>query len=542
MINLEKLERLLSIHEKLTIIIISVLGLVLRLYGINFGLPYIYDPDEPTFVIAAVKILASRDPNPHWFGHPASTEIYILVALYTIIFLIGKSLGIFVNAEAFKSLYFHDPTVFYLSGRLLSAVVGTAIIFLTYLIGRKIFNKNIGLMAAILMAIIPLHVHFSKLVRADLIMTFLILCGLWYCLKILENNSYINYIGVGFLTGLAIVTKYPSVVFTLTIILTYILSKGWQSKGGKFYLPVSLLACVTGAFLGSPFLFLDFQQVIANVTFESRATHLSATGGGFIYNLIWYLQFAVIKNFTFSGLLLAVFGFVICLASKQKHKWLLLSFPLFFLLFISSLNLIWERWIIPIVPFTCLIVAYAIYTIANWVERRLNPRLALWTILLLMVINCVPLSTLSIVQGREMSGVDTRTLAGRWMMSNIKSGSFVLMEAYTPQLPKRSFKFFEVNGGAIVEINPDSQKHEIFQPRLSSKIGEIKEVEDIRKKNIEYIVMSNMCDRFLLARDKYIDVVATCKKIMTSASLIYEIEKTPKVNQGPKIRIYKVQG
>lgn len=540
--NLEKVERLISIHWKLTLIIISVIGLLIRLYGINFGLPYIYDPDEPTFVIAAVKILANRDPNPHWFGHPGSTGIYMLVALYSIIFLIGKSLGIFASAEAFKSLYFQDPTVFYLSGRLLSAVIGTAIIFLTYLIGIKIFNKTIGLMAAVLMAIIPLHVQFSKLVRADLIMTLLILLALWYCLKILENNSYINYILVGFLMGLAIVTKYPSVVFILTIILTYILGKGWQSKGSKFYPIFSILACITGAFLGSPFVFLDLQQVIADVTLESRTTHLSATGGGLIYNLIWYSQVAILKNFTFFGLLLVVIGFVICLASKQKDKWLLISFPLFFLLFISSLHLVWERWIIPIVPFICLIVAYAIYKIANWVENRLNPRLALWTILLLIVITCVPLLNISIVQGREMSGVDTRTLAGRWMMSNIKSGSFVLMEAYTPQLPNRLFKFFEVNRGAIVEINPDSKKHETFLPRLSSRIGEIKKFEDIRKKNIEYIVMSNMCDRYFLERDEYIDVVATCKKIMTSASLIYEIEKTPKVNQGPKIRVYQVKG
>lgn len=539
--KLENLERLISNHEIFTLIVVSSIGLLIRLYGINFGLPYLYDYDEPSFVVAAVKILADRDLNPHWFGHPGTTHIYLLAAIYAMIFFVGKSLGIFASAAAFRDLYFNDPTVFYLSARLLSAVTGTAIIFLTYLIGKKIFNKTIGLLAAVLVAIVPLYIEFSKIVRADLIMTVLILLALWYCLKILENNTAINYVLAGFLTGLAIVTKYPAVVFALTIILGYILSKGWQSKNGKFHLINSSLGCITGAFIGSPFVFLDYQQVIKDVIFESRATHLSATGGGLFSNLVWYLQ-VIIDNFTWLGLLLAVAGFVLCLTSRQKDKWLLISFPIVFLVFISSLNLRWERWLLPVVPFIGLIVAYAIYKIANWIENRLNSRLSVWTILLSMVIICAPLANTSIVQGREMSGVDTRTTAGQWMKNNIKPGSLVLTEAYTPQLPKNLFKFFEVKAGNIVEINADNVKSKIYRPHIVGRIGEIKQIEDISKKNIDYIVMSHMCDRYFLEKEQYPDVVATCTKVMSSAKLIYEIENTPKVNQGPKIRVYKVSG
>jgi hypothetical protein len=112
----------------------AILGgaIVLRLYGINYGLPYLYDPDEPLFVSRAMEILAHRDLNPHWFGVPGTTTIYMLSALYATIFGVGYGIGIFTGPEDFKTLYFQNPTVFYLSGRVMIAAFGVAAVLLTY--------------------------------------------------------------------------------------------------------------------------------------------------------------------------------------------------------------------------------------------------------------------------------------------------------------------------------------------------------------------------------------------------------------------------
>ena len=55
-----------------------LVGFVLRLRGITWGLPYLYDPDEHFFVDPAVRIVTTGDLNPHWFGHPGSTVIDLL--------------------------------------------------------------------------------------------------------------------------------------------------------------------------------------------------------------------------------------------------------------------------------------------------------------------------------------------------------------------------------------------------------------------------------------------------------------------------------
>jgi len=89
------------------------------------GLPFLYDPDESVFVVRAGSILANRDLNPHFFGHPGTPTIYLLSALYAVIYLIGSIFGEFHGAESFRFVYYQDPTLFYLSGRILLPFSGS---------------------------------------------------------------------------------------------------------------------------------------------------------------------------------------------------------------------------------------------------------------------------------------------------------------------------------------------------------------------------------------------------------------------------------
>ena len=50
----------------LALLLILALATGLRLYGLDFGLPYLYQPDEPNKVEAAQNILKSGDLNPHY--------------------------------------------------------------------------------------------------------------------------------------------------------------------------------------------------------------------------------------------------------------------------------------------------------------------------------------------------------------------------------------------------------------------------------------------------------------------------------------------
>ncbi|RYE51272.1 MAG: hypothetical protein EOP18_12365, partial [Rhizobiaceae bacterium] len=65
---------------------ILAIALAFRLYSVAFGLPALNDPDELTFELGAIKMLSGPTLNPGWFGHPATTTMYVLAVLTIAIF------------------------------------------------------------------------------------------------------------------------------------------------------------------------------------------------------------------------------------------------------------------------------------------------------------------------------------------------------------------------------------------------------------------------------------------------------------------------
>jgi hypothetical protein len=404
----------------------------------------------------------------------------------------------------------------------------------------------VGLVAATVVALSPTHILYSKLIRDDVQMTFFLLVAFWFCLNILEERRWRDYLAAGFAVGLAVATKYPAVVFVAPILLAHLDSICWRVRdlARHWNLLVSGAACLVGTFLGSPFLFLDFRTALSDIAHEARPTHLGATGEGLFGNLIWYLRGPLPGALSLFGLILAGIGIVLLLGSGRREGRLLASFPLLFLIFISSLSLRWERWIVPVIPFLCIPLARAISETETWLMQRLNARLASRVGLGLLVVVAGLLLRADVAQGMALSGPDTRTLAGDWMLESIPPGSRVLMEADTPQLPRDAFVFFEVYpDGALARVSLDEIDHWFYHPHGS--IGQLQEEDALTDRGIDYVVISNHYDLSVEEGGTYSRRVRTYDTIAQGARLIYEIEGVRTVDAhhrgGPRIRIYEVE-
>ena len=73
-------------------ITIGIIALCLRLWAIDFGLPYLYHPDEVNKITIAQNIFKTGDLNPHYFSKP-TLFIYLNAAAYVPYYLTGKTLG-----------------------------------------------------------------------------------------------------------------------------------------------------------------------------------------------------------------------------------------------------------------------------------------------------------------------------------------------------------------------------------------------------------------------------------------------------------------
>ena len=79
------------------------LAFALRLWSVNFGLPYIYHADEPIVVHHALAY-GTGDFNPHFFRIPPLVS-YLLFICYGIYFLMGSALGFFQSIQDFEQLF-----------------------------------------------------------------------------------------------------------------------------------------------------------------------------------------------------------------------------------------------------------------------------------------------------------------------------------------------------------------------------------------------------------------------------------------------------
>lgn len=520
--------------RKIALILILFSALVIRLYGVNFGLPYLYDPDEGVYLSSALHMLANHDPNPHWFGAPASTTIYMLAGIVSSEYVVGKALGIFKNSEDFVEKYYEDPSFIYLAGRIACGLFGLASVYLVYLIMLRVLNLSAALMSSALLAVSPLHVEFSKLIRMDIQLTFLLLVALWYCLKILDRQDWKNYLLAGFFIGLASVTKYYGIVFVVALVLSHFMSSGWTLKHFKMLIG-SFFAILVGAFIGSPFLFIDYKTALRDVLYEATYEHVSHTGEGFFHNLWWYVTKASLASVGTVGLVLAAAGFFIWIRTNKKEGVIFSILPVVFLLFLSLLRLKWERWTMPAVPFLCMLAALAIVGVGSAFQRWGRKAVCATTVLVFMIA-WLPLVHSAYIQSREMSGVHTRTQAHDWIVASIPEGSKILNEIYGPQLPKNKYDVYYIsNWGKLEQASKDGPANY----RVGGNVGRIKDINEIRRAGMEYFVMSHMYSRFLAEKEKYPKIVQNYETVMNSATLLHKINPEPGRNRGPKLRIYR---
>ncbi len=160
------------------------------------------------------------------------------------------------------------------------------LIFLTYLIGKKIFNPQIGLTAAALTIIIPIYIYFGKMSVHEPVILPLILIGVYYYLKWFLSQKRSDFIGIIVGLGLAMLVTWPAYYVPAILFLHYLLfhpkKNKWRSLTYLLLMPFILFGLhilhtklITGSFLGG-----GLQQI-----FLSR---ISSTATSRLYDLSFF--------------------------------------------------------------------------------------------------------------------------------------------------------------------------------------------------------------------------------------------------------------
>jgi hypothetical protein len=439
--------------------IVLAVAFGLRVWGIKQGLPYVYDVDEyGHFVPEAVRMFG-HGLNPHYFVNPPALTylLHVVFGLWYGVFRLGSS------ASAAHEYTLHPERLFLLA-RVVVALLGTASVWLLYLVGARLFDRAVGLLAGAVMAVAFLPVFYGHLALNDAPTLVGLTLSLLGTAGVLRRGRTIDYLLAGVGLGLAAATKYTAGVMLLPLLAAATAqyrdarpSTGARAvgRGGPNADDVSadsgtrrevaigtglaLLAALAAYLIANPYSLLDFHAFRAELELQSHYTEQSAASwlggprqGSFVYYL-WSFTWGL----GWVPALAALGGAVSIWRRDRRVGWVLVPVAVLYLLFLGLQGRYFGRWLLPIFPIACLLAASFALECAGWLGRHAGRLLTGRTaVAIATAVAVIALTAQGIVYSVHsdlvLSRPDTRNLTRAWAVAHIPAGAKIVLEPVVP--------------------------------------------------------------------------------------------------------------
>lgn len=531
---------------------ILMLGAGLRLAAVHFGLPAINDSDELMFTLGAIRMLSGPTLNPGWFGHPGTITIYCLAIVDLLVFAGAWLVGRFDGPDGFALAVYMDPTWVILPGRLAMIAFSVWALWLTWRLARELFGPVAGLFAALLMAVSPIQIYWSQVIRSDIMGTCFMLLVMLYALRYTRQGARRDLVCAALWLALAVATKWPFALSAAVLVGAGLLRAGTiAGSGGERLAEVArgvggcLLAAVF-LILISPYLILDYPTVLRNLLGEAQLHHVGATGGTPLENAMWYLRGPLIDSFGPVGFVLAAAGLLLTLRHREATV-LLLPTILLVAVVTCLQNLVWERWVLTVLPVLAVLAGRACAWIAaifagNGIYRRPAVVGIAGALVLLLA---VPQVAAVASQTRERLN-DTRQIAARWADRHIPAGSSVLIEHFDFGMASRPWTIrFPMGDAGCIDAKAMLRgkiSYAIIDAARGSRANvDIGTVSPASRESCatDYAIFTSY-DRYRAERVRFPSETASYEAILKRGQVVASFHPEPGQVGGPIVRIVRV--
>ncbi|MBN1552820.1 glycosyltransferase family 39 protein, partial [bacterium] len=427
------------------LILIFLIGLGLRLYGIQWGIPHFFHPDERQIMFKTTDI-NKHDLNPHFFAY-GSFPIYLLKGVVIGLDESNKLLRTWINqidlSESTKQTLnrFFAPVNSFkgmtLTGRAISALLSAWTIIVVFALAKLMYKPKVAYLSAFFFAVSVLSIQQAHFYVVDGPQTFFITCAMLFMVKTAIGERSRDYYYAGFFIGLAMATKFSTTPIYLAYFMGHFLSvlngnrKGvlpWIHWIGGLVLSVAVMTA------GMPFWILDHEKWWRDIREQSRmvsgAARLPYTIQYEHTTPFWFL----IKNMVLWSLGLplgvaALIGFARHIKrffSKStdvaNRVVLMYIVPIFILNSVFQVKFL--RYTLPLIPFFVIFAAKWLYDLQKHSRPAVKLTGKVITGLVLIGTLLWAMAFMNIYRYPN-----TRVEASNWVYSEIPDGANILIES-----------------------------------------------------------------------------------------------------------------
>jgi YYY domain-containing protein len=468
--------------EAVLLLAIMALAVWLRFRGIKWGTGYFLHPDELFMTSVLINISAPSGVREYFDSatSPLNPFNYGTGFVYgTFPLFMAKLVGSFTT--------YSDVSNAHIPGRWLSAIADSGTVLLVWWIGRMLWNRWTGLLAALLMACTVLHIGASHYFTADAWSAFFAVGSFAFTLAGWKYQRWLCYAVAGLMVGFAAASK-PTMIasfgFLALPLLETVRLYGWRGlvtvwfsrdepevDDGRSF-PV-VLATALALFIAlwtiriaQPYTFTG--PSIFSFRIDERWANdvdywRNVQSGEFDYppGIQWADRAPIwfsVKNMVLWGMgpglgIAALAGFAwqgwSMLARRTWPTWTLLipmGWIAFHLVYFGAALSKTARYLMPAYPFLVLLAAAVIMALGRWawrngrvrnplndrtwrIPRYLNPALIVPAIAIVTtVLYGIAFTTVYIEP-------QTRAVASDWIVENVPDGSTITNEYWDLGLP-----------------------------------------------------------------------------------------------------------
>ncbi len=331
------------------VIAITCVGAVLRFTNVNWDAGGRLHPDEALIVNGAltVKFFSGMFPGFHDYN---GFSVYLL-----------KIVSLGVSFLSRNSYWSGTPEGVTLVGRYISMTISALSIPLMYVLGKRLWKKETGIIAAIFFAFTPLVSQLAHFYTTEGILIFLLLVLLYATHRYTQKQDIHSLIRMAIPSGLLLATKNTSYLFLpLPLITLWSFVLPVRKKASSLFLFLVIVFVVF--FVASPYSFIDLPGYIA------RSRYLTQVVSGRLL-MDWTMQFQEtnglfwVKNLLYALgplFLLGLVGVTGSLLRQKSYRNIETIYAVWtvgFSVFLSFTYLKFTRYAAPLIPALTLFAA-----------------------------------------------------------------------------------------------------------------------------------------------------------------------------------------
>lgn len=406
-------------------------------------------PDESVITVPAWRMIASLDFSPHYYTY-GSFYFYVQALVYLVIgsfFYIQDQLLVYIFRYPAAIFGFDLPTAttqllavryffsldylpnyygkqLYYAGRLITVLLGSLTVFLTFKIAKQIFNEHVALFSSLVLAVLPLAVRDSKFITVDIPQTFFAMLVILFLIMIIKKGRLTDYVFSGITLGFFFSFKYYPFLF-LSLLLAHTLNRNKDHLISK-NLITALFLIPAGFLLGSPGAIFEM-----NIFLKDTVWAIGRYGVGdksvFTYHP-FYFGFLFWKGLTPPISILFLLGVIFGLRKNFQMTFFILL-PILVMLYYFSFHTAssYERALQPILPLISILAGLGIYQLISTTKFLKKGEIVfkgVFVSLILLVFLSYPIFIIT-ESGYACTKLSTIKVSEEWIRNNIPENSRV---------------------------------------------------------------------------------------------------------------------